>query len=126
MWGNLKERSREHRKDPTKAEEVLWQAIRNSKLGYKFRRQHAIHIYIADFVCLDKKLIVEVDGGYHQDENQQYIDAQRTHDLNALGFTVIRFTNDEVLSGLENVVEKIKLNLAENRSPSLIEVSLFW
>ena len=121
MWGNLKERSREHRKDPTKAEEVLWQAIRNSKLGYKFRRQHAIHIYIADFVCLDKKLIVEVDGGYHQDENQQYIDAQRTHDLNALGFTVIRFTNDEVLSELENVVEKIKLNLAENRSPSLME-----
>ena len=124
MWGNLKERSREHRKDPTKAEEVLWQAIRNSKLGYKFRRQHAIHIYIADFVCLDKKLIVEVDGGYHQDENQQYIDAQRTHDLNALGFTVIRFTNDEVLSELENVVEKIKLNLAENRSPSLMERGL--
>lgn len=124
MWGSLKERSREHRKDPTKAEEVLWQAIRNSKLGYKFRRQHAIHIYIADFVCLDKKLIVEVDGGYHQDENQQYIDAQRTHDLNALGFTVIRFTNDEVLSELENVVEKIKLNLAENRSPSLMERGL--
>ena len=124
IWGNLKERSREHRKDPTKAEEVLWQAIRNSKLGYKFRRQHAIHIYIADFVCLDKKLIVEVDGGYHQDENQQYIDAQRTHDLNALGFTVIRFTNDEVLSELENVVEKIKLNLAENRSPSLMERGL--
>lgn len=124
MWGKLKERSREHRHNSTEAEDMLWQAIRGNRLGYKFRRQHAIHVYIADFVCLDKKLIIEIDGGYHQNENQQYIDAQRTHDLNALGFTVIRFTNDEVLSELQNVVEKIKLNLAEDRSPSLMERGL--
>lgn len=112
MWGDLKERSREHRKEPTQAEDCLWQALRNSKLGYKFRRQHPIHVYIADFICLDKKLIVEVDGGYHDDANQQYLDEQRTRDLQSLGFSVIRFTNEEVLYHINEVVEKIKLCLA--------------
>lgn len=112
MWGDLKERSREHRKEPTQAEDCLWQALRNSKLGYKFRRQHPIHVYIADFICLDKKLIVEVDGGYHDDANQQYLDEQRTRDLQSLGFSVIRFTNEEVLYHLNEVVEKIKICLA--------------
>ena len=112
MWGDLKERSREHRKEPTQAEDCLWQALRNSKLGYKFRRQHPIHVYIADFICLDKKLIVEVDGGYHDDANQQYLDEQRTRDLQSLGFSVIRFTNEEVLYHINEVVEKIKICLA--------------
>lgn len=112
MWGDLKERSREHRKEPTQAEDCLWQALRNSKLGYKFRRQHPIHVYIADFICLDKKLIVEVDGGCHDDANQQYLDEQRTRDLQSLGFSVIRFTNEEVLYHINEVVEKIKICLA--------------
>jgi very-short-patch-repair endonuclease len=105
MWNTLKERAREHRDNPTEAEEILWQAIRSHQLGYEFRRQQAIHVYIADFVCLDLKLIIEVDGGYHEEENQQFIDAQRTNDLNALGYRIVRFTHKEIIENLANVIQ---------------------
>ena len=117
MWNTLKERAREHRNNPTEAEEILWKAIRNNQLGCKFRRQQAIHVYIADFVCLDLKLIIEVDGGYHEEENQRYIDEQRTHDLNALGYRVVRFTNEEVLENLSNVIKKLQSYIAESQVP---------
>lgn len=117
MWNTLKERAREHRNHPTEAEEILWKAIRNNQLGCKFRRQQAIHVYIADFVCLDLKLIIEVDGGYHEEENQRYIDEQRTHDLNALGYRVVRFTNEEVLENLSNVIQKLQSYIAESQVP---------
>ena len=117
MWNTLKERAREHRNNPTEAEEILWKAIRNNQLGCKFRRQQAIHVYIADFVCLDLKLIIEVDGGYHEEENQRYIDEQRTHDLNALGYRVVRFTNEEVLNNLPSVIQQLQSYITEAKVP---------
>ena len=90
------------------AESVLWEALREKQLGVRFRRQHPIEGYIPDFVCLKKRLVIEVDGGYHYIEDQLVSDAERTYYLNQKGFDVIRFTNEEVLGNIDNVLHKIK------------------
>ena len=92
----------------TPSEERLWNALRHSACGYKFRRQHAIDDFIADFVCLEKQLVVEVDGAYHGTSEQQTDDASRTDVLKQKGFNVIRFTNDMVDNNLEQVLHSIK------------------
>lgn len=109
IWDILKEHSRQHRKDSTQAEDILWQHLRNSKTGYKIRRQHAIGTYIADFICLKKGLIIEVDGGYHTEIKDQ--DELRSKALNNLGFEVIRFSNEQVVSDPTGVSGKIKEKL---------------
>ena len=109
LWETLKINSRENRQNQTEAEDLLWQHLRNNQTGYKIRRQHAIDGYIADFVCLQKGLVIEVDGGYHLETQEQ--DEIRTQVLNELGFEVIRFTNDEVIADINQVVKKIKLKL---------------
>ena len=86
--------AKKNRKENTQAEATLWEQLRDSKSGYKFRRQHPIENYIADFVCLQKGLIVEVDGGYHDNHEQQLYDRQRTEILRQKGFTILRVTND--------------------------------
>ena len=96
------------RKEPTDAEAALWELLRDKKLGDKFRRQHLIDDFIVDFVCLSKNLVIEVDGGYHNDPTQKEYDQQRTLYLNEKGFKVIRFTNEEVLGNTEAVLTKIK------------------
>ncbi len=114
MWDSLKQNAQEHRKNPTEDESALWQYLKGEQLGVKFRRQHAIGFYIADFVCLDKMLVIEVDGKYHE---QQIVDDQlRANDIQQQGFEIIRFTNEEVLVDTENVIEKIKAKL--NSLPS--------
>ena len=103
----------EMRRKPTEAEKVLWEYLRGKQLGgYKFRRQHAILRYIADFICLEKALIVEIDGAIHQLPDNQESDAMRTAALEEIGFKVIRFTNEEVLSQPQKVSDQIleKLN----------------
>ncbi|MFA5556643.1 MAG: DUF559 domain-containing protein [Flavobacteriaceae bacterium] len=108
--------ARENRKNSTEAEDLVWQEIRNQKLGVKFRRQHYIDNFIVDFVCLDKNLIVEVDGEYH--ETQKEYDENRTYELERFGFRIIRFTNDEVLKNTKEVLSKIKTELSKTtRSP---------
>ncbi len=109
LWETLKINSRENRQNQTEAEDLLWQHLRNNQTGYKIRRQHAIGSYIADFICLKKALIIEVDGDYHLGITEQ--DAIRTQVLNQLGFEVIRFTNEEVIADINQVVKKIKLKL---------------
>ncbi len=94
----------------TEAENILWQVVRNNKLGEKIRRQHIVGRYVADFICLSKKLIIEVDGKIH--EGQKEADEDRTAYLKEKGFKVIRFTNDEVIVNTDAVVEKIKKELA--------------
>jgi leucyl-tRNA synthetase/very-short-patch-repair endonuclease len=107
-WSVLKENARDNRKNPTEAEERLWSAVRNNQLGFKFRRQHSIDQFIADFACLEKALIVEVDGEIHNiPENKEY-DEGRTFELKKKGFEIIRFTNEEVLTQLNVVIDKIK------------------
>jgi leucyl-tRNA synthetase len=120
-WHTLKKFSKENRQDLTEAESILWQELRNNKLGYKIRRQHAIGIFIADFVCLPKRLAIEIDGAYHMN-NKEY-DAARTAFLNQYGFTVIRFTNEKVKMSLPDVLAEIKSTLGslpsnQNTSPS--------
>lgn len=99
------------RKNPTEAESILWRFIRKKQLGVKFNRQYVIDTYIVDFVCLEKQLILEVDGKYHFSEEQQRWDEQRTNILNNLGFEVLRFNNEEVLCDSDNVIQKVKYAL---------------
>ena len=115
IYGVLLERAQEMRKNPTKAEALLWEALRNRNLNSKFRRQHPISRYIVDFVCLEKELIVEVDGEIHKYQLNE--DAERQLLLEQKkGYTVIRFTNDEVLNNIDEVISKIETVL---NSPSL-------
>ncbi len=108
MYGLLKEFVHESRNNPTDAEIALWEHLKGKQLdNYKFRRQHIIGGFIADFVCLSKKLVIEVDGLIHQLPENKINDAERTLALNEFGFEVIRFTNDEVLHQIEAVTTKI-------------------
>jgi leucyl-tRNA synthetase len=119
LWEILKTNSQANRQNLTEAENILWQALRNNKIGYKIRRQHVIDGYIADFVCLTKGLVIEVDGGYHQLTHEQ--DSLRTNILNSCGFEVARFTNEEVINNLENVKKIIKRKLDEQPDRKLTE-----
>jgi very-short-patch-repair endonuclease len=96
----------ELRREMTPAEKVLWKEVKANKLnGLHFRRQQIVHGYFADFYCHQHELIVEVDGGIH--EMQQEYDAEREAYLIGLGFRIIRFTNDEITKDLNGVLKKI-------------------
>jgi len=99
--------ARENLKDnPTEAEKLIWEYLRNKKTGYKIRRQHIIDNFITDFVCLTKKVVIEIDGEIHI--QQKEYDAFRTNTLNEKGYKVIRFTNAEVFANPALVATKIK------------------
>ena len=108
LYGLLKGYAKENRRNPTEAENVLWGHLRAGELGQPFKRQHIIGEFIADFVCLPAKLIIEVDGKYHQLPEQQASDEERQEWLEAKGFTVLRFTNEEVICNTDNVIETIE------------------
>jgi very-short-patch-repair endonuclease len=108
--GKAIERARSFRKNPTDAETAVWQKIRAHQLGWKFRRQVSVGIYIVDFLCLDLKVIVEIDGGQHVDNKK---DEVRTSFLNNLGYKVIRFWNNEVLENMEGVLSTLTLTLSQ-------------
>ena len=113
----LLQKAKEMRSHPTKAEEILWNALKGDKLGYHFRQQHVIEYFIADFVCLNKKIIIEVDGEVH--DFQQERDKERDEILIDQGFNILRFSNKEIESNLEYVLEEIKRNLEEVSGGSL-------
>ena len=96
-----------NRNHPTEAEALLWKYLRAESLGMPFKRQHVIGDYIVDFVCLPAKLIIELDGGYHQILQQQVEDAQRTEWLESKGYRVLRFTNEDLFGGIDRVLDKI-------------------
>ena len=99
----------------TPAEEVLWAAIKNKQLdGLKFRRQHPISRYVLDFFCTRAKLGIEVDGKYHEEKAQKLYDVDRTDNLKLSNIKIIRFTNQEVLNQLDQVLESIKVK-TQNR-----------
>ena len=105
-------RARELRKNMTPAEKMLWQRLRNYQLdGFYFRRQHPIKYFIADFYCAKADLIVEVDGGIHNNPDNKEWDINRTAELEKLGINVIRFTNEEVLNDIESVIQRIRQQL---------------
>ena len=110
MNKHLKERSRDLRKNLTDAEQKLWQKLRNKQIhDHKFRRLFVLGNYIVDFICLDKRLIIEVDGGQHMD-NVNY-DLQRDEWLKSQNFKVLRFWNNQVLNEIDSVLENIVKNL---------------
>ncbi|HMS00468.1 MAG TPA: endonuclease domain-containing protein [Anaerolineales bacterium] len=100
------------RKDPTPAERKLWSKIRNDQLGVTFRRQHAIGNYIPDFVCIEKKLVIELDGSQHL-EQKEY-DEERTKYLKVEGYRVIRFWNNDVMKNLQGVILSIMQATEDN------------
>ena len=107
-YGLLKVYARENRRNQTDSESILWSQIRGKALGVTFLRQYIIGDYITDFACLNPKLVIEVDGGYHSEPRQAEDDAIRQEWLEKQGFKVIRFTNAEVECDIENTVHKIK------------------
>ena len=116
-WEILKEKVKEYRKNPTEAEAILWENLRDHKLGYHIRRQHVIYKFIVDFVCLEKRLVIEIDGSIHDEPDEREKDELRTKILNDLGFRVIRFINDEVKYSIEEVLNKIKEELEKEVLP---------
>ena len=119
----LLDNARRQRENPTEAEALMWKYLSGDKLGEHFRRQHPIDNYIADFVCLRKQLVIEIDGGYHEDIDQQKRDDFRTRELAKKGFQVIRFTNDEVLADTDRVVSDIS-QILNNKELGFIPPSL--
>ncbi len=112
MWkGASKEtfmKARMLRKNMTEPEKMLWDRLSNNQLeGLKFRRQHPILFYIADFYCHALHLIIEIDGGYHESSEQKEKDVARTELLKSNGITLIRFTNDEVLNHVDDVITRL-------------------
>ena len=102
----MHERAKKLRCEMTLAEKILWKELRTNKLnGLHFRRQQIVHGYFADFYCHQHELIVELDGGIH--ELQKEYDAEREENLVALGFRIIRFTNEDITGNLKGVLQKI-------------------
>ena len=108
----LRGRRRSLRRQSTSTEEILWNHLRNRKLhGFKFKRQYSIGSYILDFYCVDRKLCIEIDGGYHDDPRQREYDKIREAEIKSSGIKIIRFTNDQVTTNLPSVLNAIKNNL---------------
>lgn len=104
------------RRTLTPAEKILWHELRNRNLsGYKFRRQHPVREFIVDFFCPEKELVIEIDGKIHHLPDVKERDENRTAELERLGLTIFRFSNEEVTNDTEEVMRKIEKHLS---SPS--------
>ncbi len=107
---NIKQKARQLRAHQTDAEQAFWKLVKGKQInGYKFRRQHPIPPYIVDFICPEKKLIIELDGGQHA-ETVSY-DQKRTMFLESKDYQVLRFWNDEVLKNISGVYEVLVKHL---------------
>jgi very-short-patch-repair endonuclease len=107
-------RARHLRRQPTEAEKRLWMALRRKALsGWKFRRQHPVGRYVTDFACPEAGLVVELDGGQHALAVRR--DAVRTRAIEASGYRVLRFWNNEVFENMDGVLEAIVAALCERR-----------
>jgi len=111
LYNELYEKALEMRSNPTQAEEALWKELKSNKQGVHFRRQHIIQNFIVDFLCLSKNLIIEVDGDIHDLQKER--DEERTKILESLGYTIIRFTNNEVIENVDNAVRNILEKIKE-------------
>jgi very-short-patch-repair endonuclease len=111
IW-RISNNARKLRATPTNAERILWRALRGRRFaGRKFRRQHPIDRYVVDFICIAKRLIIEIDGATHSTTGEMARDANRTRVLETLGFQVIRVSNIDVYKNLEGVLEMIAEHL---------------
>jgi len=103
------EKAKELRNNLTFAELVLWGYLKQNPLGHKFRRQHPLGIFIADFYCHSLKLVIEVDGNIHDTLEAKINDERREHIIKSEGLSILRFRNEEVQGSLEKVIEQIEL-----------------
>lgn len=109
----LFELAKELRAKMTDAEEILWNRIKVNEWHFKFRRQHPVSNYIADFYCHHVRLIIELDGGYHENKEVKIYDDARENDIKKLGITVLRFKNEQVMNDLEIVLDKINSTIIQ-------------
>ena len=114
----LKEHARRMRNNPTEAEDFLWRQLKGKGLNTSFKRQCVILDYIADFYSPSANLIIEVDGGYHQTDEQQTLDEIREEKLKKQGYRILRFTNEQVLFDIDRVLTKIKDMIENEKTPS--------
>ena len=106
---DLKQKARELRKNMTPQERKLWNILKNRQFyGYRFRRQFPIERYIVDFVCREKKIVIELDGGQHNHPDEIQYDIERTSVLNSEGYQVIRFWNSDIDRNLLGVYKKLQ------------------
>ena len=104
--------ARHLRSHQTQAEKALWQILRKRQVvGYRFRRQHPIGPFIADFVCLERRVIIEADGGVHDSTTNQLADIERDQWLEAQRFRILRLTNEQILSDPEAALQRIQVFL---------------
>jgi very-short-patch-repair endonuclease len=108
----LKEKRKKLRQESTIPERMLWLKLKNKQLGIRFRRQYSIGNYIADFCSPRLKLVVEIEGGVHDKQEQRFYDDERQKTIEELGFRVLRFTNEEVEKDIKRVVETINKHLS--------------
>jgi len=107
--GKLYQYGRELRQESTEAEKLLWEELRNRKFnGLKFRRQHPLDKFIVDFYCNERKLVIELDGGVHDEKINKEYDEARTAMLAGLNIIVLRFKNEEVIIDMQGVLKKIR------------------
>ena len=111
VYALMKELQKDKKQQTTEAEQLLWEQLKAKKLENKFRRQHPVNEFIVDFICISKRLIIEIDGKYHNNKEQQEADTLRIQILEELGFKVIRFSNEEIIANIEDVVNKISQEL---------------
>ena len=113
----LFERAAELRKNQTFTEEILWNYLRAKPLGFKFRRQHPYSCYILDFYCHALKLAIEVDGSIHKIEEMKASDQIRQLQLEELGLTILRFTNDQLTTTPEEIIKQLESYLRSKVRP---------
>ena len=112
--------ARDYRNNPTEAERILWAHLRRFRSeGFVFRRQHPIVFFIADFYCHRIKLVIEVDGDYHSNDQIRDYDDSRSGELERYGITVLRIHNEEITDNLEHVMTTIRQRINELASPAL-------
>jgi leucyl-tRNA synthetase len=114
-YAKLHDKAVEMRENPTEAEEKMWNLLKTDKLGFHFRRQHIIGSFIVDFVCLEKMIVIEIDGDIHDQLKER--DKERTQILESEGFNVIRFSNDEVFKNSDQVIKRIQEELERKVLP---------
>src|SRR5450759_3185504 len=117
VWSKIKPSTKLLRREPTPAEEVLWEKLRNGRLGgHRFRRQHAIGQFVVDFLCWKARLVVEIDGGIHASQAIQ--DQARQSFIENCGLRVLRFSNDQVFKDTDSVLAAIDDFLYPSPSPT--------
>ena len=116
---DLKERTRELRKNQTWGEKTLWRAIPRKQLGFEFHRQVPIDQFIVDFYCHELMLVIEVDGAVHNSEKSQVKDLERQSRIENFGITFLRFTDEDILHRIQSVLKKIEKWIEKNTSPSV-------